>query len=71
MLGDCEASSAPEMGRAETLQQRKNSFLADEKAGNEIWAKIPGPGREGAESPQPLVRAALPAHLGRRDDWFL
>lgn len=51
VLGYCEASSAPEMGRAETLQQRKNSFLADENAGKEIWAKIPGLGRAGAERP--------------------
>lgn len=51
LLGDCEASSAPEVGRSETLQQRKKRFLADEKVGKEIWAKIPGRGRKGAESP--------------------
>lgn len=51
VLGDREASSAPEVGRAETLQQRKNIFLADEKAGKEIWAKIPGPGGAGAGRP--------------------
>lgn len=68
VLGDHEASSAPEVGRAETLQQRKISLFADEKAGKGIWAEIPGLSRAGAERPWPLIRAALPAHLGRRDD---
>lgn len=39
MLGDHEASSAPEVGRSETLQQRKKGFLADEKVGRKSGPK--------------------------------